>query len=254
VAVTRKSTACAIRFAAFFICLFVPLGFCAIGAAQQAVSAVASCQDTKDGSATASATPSHNKTSVPPALERDLGLVRQASFPELEKKTVKSRTFNSSSDYFRTRFSVSRFFLLRPMHYFVDMNPRIATSGPPVDSICAILAHELVHVFRMNDGNRLHLLGLVRLVSASYTARFERSADLEAIRRGYGAGLITFRQWVYNNIPVDAVSRKRRNYFSPEEITAILRLTQSNPELFGYWRKHVPLNLQQIEQGSKVNP
>lgn len=237
----------ALQLAALLFCVFLQLSFCGIAVTQQAVPA-ASCQNTN-----ASAAASPIKTSAPLALQTDLGLVRDASFPELQKKVVKSTTFDSSSDYFRTRFSVSRFLLLRPMHYFVEMNPRIENSGPSVDSICAILAHELVHISRMSDGNRLHLFGLVRLTFAGYTARFERSADLEAIRRGYGAGLMSFREWVYKNIPSDAVKRKRRNYFSPAEIGAILRLTQSNPELFAYWHKHVPLSLEQIEKGSKAS-
>jgi hypothetical protein len=193
------------------------------------------------------------KASVPVALQRDLEVVRDASFPELQNQVVKPRKFESSVDYFRTRFSVSRFLLLRPMHYFVEINPRIENSGPSADSVCAILAHELVHISRMSDGNRLRLLGVVRLLLSGYTARFERSTDLEAIRRGYGPGLITFREWVYRNIPAAALKKKHRNYFSPEEIAAIEQMTETKPGLFKYWNKHVPLNLEEIEQTGKIN-
>jgi hypothetical protein len=234
--------------ATFCVWVLFQMSVCRIGAAQGTVSPAAPCKN-MDPALGAPAI----KTSVPVALQRDLEVVRDVSFPELQKKVVKTRKFESSVDYFRTRFSVSRFLLLRPVHYFVEMNPRIANSGPSADSVCAILAHELVHISRMSDGNRLHLFGLVRLISSGYTARFERSTDLEAIRRGYGPGLITFREWVYKNIPAEALKRKQRNYFSPDEIAAIQQMTEAKPELFKYWNKHVPLNLEEIEQARRVN-
>lgn len=239
--------------ATFCVWALFQLSACRIGAAQGTVSPAASCKDMDPALGAALRVAPAIKTSVPVALQRDLDVVRDASFPELQKKVVKTRKFESSVDYFQTRFSVSRFLLLRPVHYFVEINSQIANSGPSADSVCAILAHELVHILWMSDGNRLHLFGLVRLVSSGYTARFERSTDLEAIRRGYGPGLITFRVWVYKNIPAEALERKQRNYFSPEEIAAIQQMTEAKPELFKYWKKHVPLNLEEIEQAGKVN-
>ncbi len=232
-------------------CLLCLIGGCGTAMAQEARLPAVSCGNAAVDSAPATQANTVAKNSAPANLQKDLGLVEAASFPELKTKVVKTRTFDSSADYFRTRFSVSRFLLWRPMHYFVEMNPRIEHAGPSAESVCAILAHELVHISRMSDGNRLHLFGLVRLGSGGYTARFERSADLEAIRRGYGPGLISFREWVYKNIPANAVKRKKRNYFSPEEIEAILEATKGRPELFAYWNKHVPLNLEQIESSAK---
>jgi hypothetical protein len=213
-----------------------------------AIAIPANCENTSvNPGVTASALGPANG-GVPVALQTDFDLVRQTTFPELADKVARGRTFASSSDYFRTRFSISRFLFLQRMHYFVEMNLRIAASGPSEESVCAILAHELAHVTGMSEGNRIHLLGLVRLISASYTARFERAADLEAIRRGYGPGLVTYREWVYKNIPVKALKQKRRNYFSPEEIAALLRLSQADSELFIYWKAHVPLNLEEINE------
>jgi hypothetical protein len=186
-------------------------------------------------------------------LNEDFNRVRDRSFPDLSNKAVRTRTFESEADYFRTRVSISRFLLMRPMHYFVEMNPRIIVAGPPSPGFCAILAHELVHIKGMSRGNRVRLLGMVRLVSPGYTAKFERSADLEAIQRGYGEGLSAYREWVYQHIPPSALKRKRRNYFSPEEIAAILRLSEADPSLPAYWKKHVPLNLQQILDSPAAN-
>ena len=109
------------------------------------------------------------------------------SFPELAHVDLRVRSFRSQSDYFRTRFSLSRFLLLMPMRYFVDVNPALFQEQAPSDGVCAILAHELVHVVSLSRGNRIRRLGLVRLLSKrTDCTKFERRADLEAIHRGYG--------------------------------------------------------------------
>jgi hypothetical protein len=177
--------------------------------------------------------------------------VRAMSFSELEHVDLRVRTFRSQSDYLRTRFSFSRFLLLMPMQYFVDVNPALFQEQAPSDGVCAILAHELVHIVSLSRGNRIRRLGLVRLLSKRQTAKFERRTDLEAIHRGYGDGLRTYRKWVYAHISPDKLQEKRRNYFSPEEIGAIQILLQERPELFGYWRGHVPMSLQEIQSGRR---
>lgn len=174
--------------------------------------------------------------------------VRGSSFPELSHIDLRVRAFRSQSDYFRTRFSVSRFLLLIPMRYFVDVNPALFLRPPPSDGVCAILAHELAHVVSLSSGNRIRRLGLIRLLSQRYTVKFERGADLEAIHRGYGDGLKTYRSWVYSHVPSGKVQEKRRNYFSPEEITVIQVKLQKQPELFQYWSRHVPTNLDEIQR------
>ena len=174
--------------------------------------------------------------------------VRGSSFPELSHIDLQVRAFRSQSDYFRTRFSVSRFLLLMPMRYFVDVNPALFLRPPPSEGVCAILAHELAHVVSLSSGNRIRRLGLIRLLSQRYTVKFERGTDLEAIHRGYGDGLKTYRTWVYSHVPSGKVQEKRRNYFSPEEITAIQGKLQKQPELFQYWSRHVPTNLDEIQR------
>lgn len=174
--------------------------------------------------------------------------VRASSFQELAHIDLRVRAFRSQSDYFRTRFSVSRFLLLMPMRYFVDVNPALLLSPPASDGVCAILAHELAHVISLNRGNRIRRLGLVRLISQQYTVKFEHGADLEAIHRGFGDGLKTYRTWVYAHIPSGKRQQKLRNYFSPEEITAIQVKLREQPDVFQYWSLHVPTNLQEIQR------
>jgi hypothetical protein len=180
------------------------------------------------------------------ATERRVREIRGASFPQLAKVDLQLREFHSQADYFRTRFSVPRFLFLQRMRYFVEVNPALFGLEAPPDGICAVLAHELSHVVSLEHGNRIRRLSLVRLLSKSYTAQFERKTDLEAIRRGYGDGLKSYRTWFYAHIPAVALPAKRRNYFSPEEIEAIQRRTQERTDLFASWSKHAPRNLQEI--------
>jgi hypothetical protein len=137
------------------------------------------------------------------------------------------------------------------MRYFVDVNPALFQEQAPSDGVCAILAHELLHVVSLSRGNRIRRFGLVRLLSKRQTAKFERRADLEAIHRGYGDGLKKYRTWVYLHIPPAKIQEKRRNYFSPDEIAAIENKLLEQPDLFTYWKEHVPINLQAIQNGGK---
>jgi hypothetical protein len=177
--------------------------------------------------------------------------VRRTSFPDLTHVDLRVRTFHSHADYLRTRFSLSRFVLLMPMRYFADVNPALFQEQAPSDGFCAILAHELAHVVSLSRGNRIRRFGLVRLLSKRQTAKFERRTDLEAIHRGYGDGLKSYREWVYAHIPPHKLPEKRRNYFSPGEIGAIQILLKKRPELFGYWNGHVPMSLQEIQNGRR---
>jgi hypothetical protein len=174
--------------------------------------------------------------------------VKAKSFPELARVDLRVRSFHSASDYFRTRFSLSRFLLLRHMRYFVDVNPAVFKYQAPPDGVCAILAHELVHVVSLSRGNRIRRFSLARLLSKRHTLKFERGADLGAIHRGYGDGLKTYRVWVYAHIQPSNLQQKLHNYFSPEEIAAIQKQLQERPDLFEYWSEHVPTNLQEIER------
>jgi hypothetical protein len=177
--------------------------------------------------------------------------VRRTSFPELAHVDLRVRIFRSHADYLRTRFSLSRFLLLMPMRYFADVNPVLFQEQAPSDGVCAILSHELSHVVSLSRGNRIRRFGLVRLLSKRQTAKFERRTDLEAIHRGYGDGLKSYREWVYAHIPPCKLPEKRRNYFSPEEIGAIQILLEKQPELLGYWKAHVPMSLQEVQNGRR---
>lgn len=178
--------------------------------------------------------------------EKMIGEVIERSFPDLREREIRVRTFESNSDYFRARFSFGRMFTLQKMHYFIFVNPKVFEKSAPVSGIRAIIAHELAHVSYYSNRSRFRLAGLLRLADKGFTQKFERRADLEAIARGYGPGLIEFRQWLYQNIDPGRMPEKRRNYFSPEEIELMLEALQREKDLLNKWRKNVPRNITEI--------
>ena len=174
--------------------------------------------------------------------------VQTASYPELKDARIEVKTFRGESDYFQSRFSFGRFLTGRRMRYVVYVNPAIYDKNCPAAARRAIVAHELAHILYYRQRNRLQLLGLARLAGANFTAKFERGADLEALARGYGEGLKQYRVWLYQNIPPRKLAAKRRDYFSPEEIDALLSALQTRPALLDYWRKHPPRKLAEIRK------
>lgn len=169
------------------------------------------------------------------------------SFPVLKNETIKIEAFQSSSDYFKANFSLGRYATFRKMQYKIEVNPAVYVRNAPEDGIKAILAHELAHIVYYRGKNRAQLLGLGKLAAdKSFTAKFERKADLEAIAAGYGEGLIAYRKWLYKNIGPEKLEEKRRNYFSPEEIELILQIMKKKPGVINYWRENVPRNLEDI--------
>lgn len=181
------------------------------------------------------------------SIERTQKLVAEIvekSYPELKDKQIEIKKFVSKSDYFQSRFSFGRFLTFRRMNYIIYVNPKVYELNAPENGIRAILAHEIGHVLYYSRKNRVQLLGLVNLSTKGFTQKFERRTDLEAIKRGYGVGLIAYRNWLYENIPMKSVDAKKRNYFTPEEISAIMK----QPEKIAVWQKNVPKNLSEINR------
>ena len=195
--------------------------------------------------------PTESRTSIQqaPLLERMRVMVDEligASYPELRGVEIQFSIFQNNADFFRTRFGIPQFLFGRRMRYLIRVNPKVCELQAPEAGIQAILAHELAHILYFKVGNRARLLGLARLNSKGFTARFERQTDLQTISRGYGEGLKEYRKWLYQHVPDQKLQEKQRNYFSPEEIDAILSLSHRRPELLTYWLKHVPRNLQEV--------
>ncbi|MBZ5623369.1 MAG: hypothetical protein LAQ69_32295 [Acidobacteriia bacterium] len=163
---------------------------------------------------------------APEWAERLVRNVRSSSFPELAKKDIRIEQFTSDSDYFQARFSLSQFILGRRMRYVIRVNSGANLLTAPEEARRAIVAHELAHLAYYAKGNRLHLLGLLRFAGKDFRERFEKRADVEALRRGYAQGLKQYRIWLYEHVPPSALMEKKRDYLSPDEIDALERPTR----------------------------
>ncbi len=94
-------------------------------------------------------------------------------------------------------------------------------------------------------------LGVMTAATLLRTIASHLAADLEAIRRGYGNGLKSYRRLVYAHIAPSKLQTKLHNYFSPEEIAAIQMKVQEHPDLLAHWREHVLANLQEIRSSRR---
>lgn len=175
----------------------------------------------------------------------------EKSFPELDAKKIRVKTFKSSATFFKAQFSFGRFLTFRGMRTTIFVNPLVFENNAPEEGIRAILAHELGHALYFKEKNRLQLVGLVSLIDGGFTAKFERRTDLVAIERGYGEGLIKYREWLYRNVPPNNLAEKLRNYFTPEEIRLLMQANENNPKLFDQLKKRVPRNLKEVENAFK---
>jgi len=155
--------------------------------------------------------------------------------------------------YLEGRFTFTSFFFARRLRYMIRFNPEALARQVPPDGLRAIVAHELAHIDYLNRQSRMGLVSLVQLLWARFAARFERGADLEAITLGYGPGLESYRAWLYRNVPPSRMEEKKRDYFSPEEIEAILRAARQNPQIMSVFSACVPRGLAEIERESR-NP
>lgn len=177
-----------------------------------------------------------------------LSEVVNTSFPEMSKHIIQIKTLRSRATYFETRFSISRYLAFRGMRIIMSVNPCVFELGAPIDGIRAIIAHELGHADYYLKKNFFELVSLVRLVKGKSAADFERKTDLAAIGRGYGLGLIEYRQWLYRNIPQQNVAQKKRNYFTPEEIALLIPAMASRTDLLGELSKRVPRNIEELRR------
>jgi hypothetical protein len=144
-----------------------------------------------------------------------LDQTRHVTFPELSRVDIQLRTLRSRADFFRARPRFPDFFRPAPMRYVLFVNPAVSADS---EAIQAIIAHELEHISYYSQRNRWRLLGLVRLLSTAAQAKWERATDRRAVARGYGPGLIRYREWLYRNVSAKTAERKKRIYLTPEEI------------------------------------
>jgi len=172
--------------------------------------------------------------------------IRAASYPDLRNSHFRYQTLDSDFDFLQTRFTGWSFLFSPSLDYVIMVNPKLIDLNVPSEALRAIVAHELAHAEYFQTRRRFELPGLVRLLSPSFTARFERSAELMAIQRGYGPGLRQYRVWLYQNVPPNRVWEKQRDYFTPEEIDAIDSARSKMPAIMDRLNRCVPLTMPEM--------
>src|SRR5439155_12111330 len=77
-------------------------------------------------------TQSTNSLTAEEQIVRDLIAL---AYPNLKGADIRLREFRSGSDYFRTSFSLVRFFFGTRMRYFVLVNPEWTARGAPIEGV-----------------------------------------------------------------------------------------------------------------------
>ncbi|MEZ0367880.1 MAG: hypothetical protein ACAI44_02205 [Candidatus Sericytochromatia bacterium] len=186
------------------------------------------------------------------ALDQKLTAVQQRSYAELDSARLELGSFSEADSFFQSSFEPLSLLGPRPV-YRIEVNPRLLALDCPPEALEAVLAHELAHTLDYRQGGPLGVLAIgwqLLLDPASY----ERRTDLQAIFRGYGPGLIRYREWLYRQLTPAQISRKRRIYFSPEEIGLILQRLDGLSfaefeQLRARWLAQPPLTMAQLQAG-----
>jgi hypothetical protein len=152
------------------------------------------------------------------------GLVAQ-SFPELQSKSIAHHTFDAADVFFESNLEVASLMPWHqgPVQYLVNYNPAVFRKGCPPAAIEGILAHELSHTLDYVNGGIPALLEIVNALRLPQSnQRYEHQTDLQAIFRGYGPGLIAYREWIYTQLTPGAIRQKQATYYTPDEIRLLM--------------------------------
>ncbi len=186
------------------------------------VALLAACAEPPPGVATCSPM---RPDDPPPADEIALAAlvqeVQATLYPRLRSAPIELVPLDSETDFFQANLDLSTV-SAPPLDrsYEVYANPRLFDDPPSQPAIVAILAHELGHIedYTWMTAEELVTFGL--WYATSDTAAYERRTDERALRLGCAAGLLEYREWLYDHIPEDAVAEKQRVYYTPAEIEA----------------------------------
>lgn len=146
----------------------------------------------------------------------------ETKFTELKDKKIEMRKFENEDRYFFYTFAEDALHPFKSRTYIIRVNEKIMNKPPDRDALEAILAHELQHLADYSKMNVFQLCFLVFqyefLKNQKYIQKFERQTDLNVIAKGFEKGLMKYRIWLYKNIPADEIRKKKKNYYTPEEI------------------------------------
>lgn len=177
--------------------------------------------------------------------------VQQRSFPELDGARFELGSFDEADSFFQSHFDWLSLLTPHPL-YRIEVNPRLLAQPCPPNALEAVLAHELSHTLDYQRGGVGGVLGIaLQLLFA--TPSYEHRTDLQAIFRGYGPGLIRYRQCIYALLDPEQRARKRTIYYTPEQIELILQRLNGlsfaeRSALRQKWLEHPPLTDAEIQE------
>ena len=182
-------------------------------------------------------------------LRATLVRVQQRSFPELDATRFELGSFDEADSFFQSNFDWLSLLTPHPL-YRIEVNPRLLAQPCPSDALEAVLAHELSHTLDYQRGAGGVLGIALQLLFA--TPLYEHRTDLQAIFRGYGPGLIHYRQCIYALLDAGQLARKRTIYYTPEQIELILQRLNGlrfaeRVALRQKWLEHPPLTEAEIQ-------
>jgi hypothetical protein len=156
------------------------------------------------------------------------------SFPELttawSEGRIQFREFHSDAYFLKTSFLKGKLASSREQRvYSVDVNPEIyqsnsySISKPTLGALRGILAHELIHLkdYELGNAGTLIKIGVDLVLNP---ASYERFTDERAFELGYGLEIKAYRDWIYGMLDERALAKKKKRYYSPEEIDSWLAL------------------------------
>lgn len=185
-------------------------------------------------------------------VQQQLQAVKDNAFPELEGQEIRLGQFSEADAFFQSNFEPLSLFTSQPV-YVIEINPAVLNSHCPQAALEAILAHELAHTLDYHKGGPVGLLQIGwQMLSLEGLRQYEHRTDLQAIFRGYGPGLIAYRQWIYTQLTPEQQQRKQLIYYQPSEIQLLIdglsRLSsQQRQQLQQQWLLNPPLNAEQIQ-------
>lgn len=165
------------------------------------------------------------------------------------KYRLSFHTIKNPQYFLESNFSLGRFFFGIPK-YKIGVNPLIFENNISEKALEGILVHELIHSEDYYTGSTIRSIIPIGLKVARKKSRiqYERKTDLRTIMLGYTEGLLAYKAFQYPLLNEKELTRKKREYLSPEEVKFITSIKDDAPELIKKWLKSkIPVNLDQFK-------
>lgn len=173
---------------------------------------------------------------------------RARSYPELEGTALVVGGETEPLVGGRALFAPGAVLGLAGRDYQVRLSADLLTEDAGDLAVRYVAAHELAHIldYQRHPG----AAGLQALVHEALVRpwRLERRAELIAVERGYGEGLVAYRRWQRARLAgmPELLAEKRRNYFSPNEARAADEVRRRCPTVFQAFLAEPPRDLREI--------